>query len=45
VELAPNNVVMVEPYEKHEVTWVDPHEGIRWVIIKEKSDPNGKIVH
>ena len=45
VELISNNVIMVEPHEKHEVTWIDPDEGIRWVIVKEKSEPNGKIIH
>lgn len=45
IKLEKNTVVMVEPHEKHEVTWIDPTEGIRWVIVKEKSDPNGKIIH
>ena len=42
--LVPNTVVMVEAGERHRVTWVDPQEGIRWVIIKERSIPDSKII-
>lgn len=44
VPLRANTVVMVEPGEKHRVVWVDPEAGARWVIIKERSEPDSKIV-
>ncbi len=37
-------VVMVEPGEKHEVTWIDPEQGCEWIIIKQKSIPDSKIL-
>jgi len=42
--LTAGTVVMVEPGERHRVARVDPNEGVEWVIIKEKSDPRGRIV-
>ena len=36
------SVVMDEPGERHEITWVDPDAGVRFVIIKERSEPDGK---
>ena len=44
VPLAANTVVMVQPGERHRVVWIDPAEGIQWVIIKERSAPNSKLV-
>jgi mannose-6-phosphate isomerase-like protein (cupin superfamily) len=42
VPLDADTVVMVEPGERHRLTWVDPEEGVRWVIIKEHSMPGTK---
>ena len=36
--------VMVEPHEWHEVVSVS-QAGVRWIIIKERSEPNSKVVH
>lgn len=36
-------VVMVEPEEWHQITAVS-EAGARWVIIKERSEPNSKMV-
>ena len=44
VELKPNSLVKIEPYEKHEVIWVDPDHGIQWIIIKQKSLPHSKKI-
>jgi len=44
VPLKSETIVMVEPEERHRVSWVDPIEGIQWVIIKERSVPNSKFV-
>lgn len=33
------SVVMAEPGERHQPTWIDPVHGVRWVIIKERSAP------
>jgi hypothetical protein len=44
VPLEAETIVMVAPGERHRVTWVDPEQGIRWVVIKEQSAPGGKIV-
>ena len=41
--LAAGTVVMVEPGEKHRVSWVDPDAGVRWVLVKQRSEPNSKI--
>jgi len=42
--LEAETVVMVRPGERHRVTWVDPDEGIQWVIIKERSAPDSKLI-
>lgn len=44
VPLAAGMVVMVQPGERHRVTWIDPDDGARWVVVKERSTPDGKIV-
>lgn len=44
VPLEANTLVMVQPGERHRVLWVDPDEGIQWVIIKERSAPNSKVI-
>lgn len=41
IALVAGSTVMVEPGEKHRVVAVGP-AGIRWVIIKERSEPNSK---
>lgn len=41
--LKAGSAVMVEPGERHRVTSVGPN-GIRWVIIKERSEPDSKHV-
>ena len=43
VPLNAGSTVMVEPGEKHQVVAVAP-TGIRWVIIKERSEPDSKRV-
>ena len=43
IPLQQGATVMVEPGERHEVVAVGP-EGIRWVIIKERSAPDSKHV-
>jgi mannose-6-phosphate isomerase-like protein (cupin superfamily) len=44
VPLQADTVVMVEPGERHRVRCVDPDVGARWVIIKQRSEPNSKHV-
>ena len=44
VPLEAGTVVMVQPGERHRVSWVDPHVGVRWVIIKQCSAPNSKHI-
>ncbi|MBI1801427.1 MAG: cupin domain-containing protein [Chloroflexi bacterium] len=44
VPLEPNTVVMIQPGERHRVVWVDPDEGIQWLILKERSAPDSKVV-
>jgi mannose-6-phosphate isomerase-like protein (cupin superfamily) len=44
VPLRGGTVVMVEPGERHRIVFVDPQAGARWVIIKERSEPNSKHV-
>lgn len=41
--LTAGTTVMVEPEERHQVVSVG-EQGIRWVIIKQRSEPNSKIV-
>ena len=43
VPLAAGTGAMVEPGERHKVVGVG-NEGIRWVIIKERSEPDSKHV-
>ena len=43
VALQAGSTIMVEPGEKHRVVAVGS-SGIRWVIIKERSEPNSKHV-
>jgi len=40
--LREGTVVMVEAGERHRVTHVDPALGARWVIVKERSEPDSK---
>ena len=42
--LEAGTVVMVEPGEKHRVSWVDPNAGVRWMIIKQRSEPDSKRI-
>jgi mannose-6-phosphate isomerase-like protein (cupin superfamily) len=44
VPLRAGNVVMVEPGEIHRIASVDPELGARWVIIKERSEPDSKHI-
>lgn len=43
VPLVAGSVVMVEPGERHQLTSIGA-QGVRWVIIKERSTPNSKHV-
>jgi mannose-6-phosphate isomerase-like protein (cupin superfamily) len=44
VPLEAGCVVMVQPGERHRVIWIDPDTGAQWIVIKERSVPDGKIV-
>ncbi len=44
VAIAAGMVVMVQPGEQHRVTWIDPDEGVQWIVVKERSAPGSKIV-
>ena len=44
VPLSKEMLLMVDPYEKHKWHSIDPVAGIKWVIIKEKSLPDSKII-
>jgi mannose-6-phosphate isomerase-like protein (cupin superfamily) len=44
IPLTPGMVVMVEPGEKHRVVSVCPERGGRWVVVKERSEPDSKFV-
>jgi len=44
VLLSTHTVVMVEPREKHAVTWIHPGKGLQCLIVKQESLPQGKIV-
>ncbi len=44
VPIAAGMVVMVQPGERHRVTWIDPDEGARWIVIKEHSAPDSKLI-
>jgi quercetin dioxygenase-like cupin family protein len=43
VQLRPGQVVLIEPGERHRVTSVG-ETGARWVVIKERSEPDTKYV-
>tara|TARA_Y100000817_G_C16833964_1_gene534833 strand:- start:1116 stop:1442 length:327 start_codon:yes stop_codon:yes gene_type:complete len=43
--LRPDECLMVEAGEKHQVTWVHPELGIKMLVIKERSEPNSKTIH
>ncbi|MCJ7825510.1 MAG: cupin domain-containing protein [Anaerolineales bacterium] len=42
VPLEAGMLLMVEPGEKHEIASIDAMQGLRWVIIKERSTPDSK---
>lgn len=44
VPIEANSVLMVQPGERHRLVWVDPDEGAQWVVVKERSHPDGKVV-
>ena len=44
VPLETGSLIMIEPGEKHQVLETDVDDGIRWVIIKERSEPKSKIL-
>ena len=37
-------VLMVEPREPHRFAWIDPEVGLQWVIVKEKSAADSKVI-
>ena len=37
-------IIMVAPGERHRVTWVDPDMGVKWIVVKERSAPDTKIL-
>jgi mannose-6-phosphate isomerase-like protein (cupin superfamily) len=44
VPISAGMVVMVQPGERHRVTWIDPETGVQWIVIKERSAPDSKVV-
>ena len=42
ISLKAGSLLMVEPGEKHEIASIDTKQGLRWVIIKERSTPDSK---
>ena len=44
VPMEADTVIMVQPGERHRIVWVDSEMGVQWVVIKERSVPDGKIV-
>ena len=44
VPMTAGTVVMIHPGEKHCVSSVDPDLGVRWVIIKQRSEPDSKHI-
>ena len=44
VSLSKDMLLMVDSYEKHKWHSIDPFVGIKWVIIKEKSIPDSKLI-
>jgi mannose-6-phosphate isomerase-like protein (cupin superfamily) len=43
VSLRAGMIVMIEPSERHQITSVSP-PGARWIVIKERSEPDTKYV-
>jgi len=44
VPVAGGQVVMVEPREPHRFAWIDPEVGLQWVIVKERSAAESKVI-
>jgi mannose-6-phosphate isomerase-like protein (cupin superfamily) len=44
VPLEAGMVMMVQPGEKHRLTWIDPDNGVQWIVVKERSTPDGKVI-
>jgi len=44
VPMEAESVVMVQPGERHRVMWVDPDADAQWIVVKERSTPDGKVV-
>ncbi len=44
IPLKADTVVMVSPGERHRLTRGDPDAGLRWIVVKERSAPDGKIL-
>jgi hypothetical protein len=44
VPMEANTVLIIAPGERHRVLWVDPAQGIQWIVIKERSAPNTKFI-
>jgi len=44
VSLSKEMLLVVDPYEKHKWHSIDPFVGVKWLIIKEKSLPDSKII-
>jgi len=44
VPVEAGDIVMIAPGERHRVSWVDPDTGVQWIVIKERSTPDGKII-
>lgn len=42
VPMTAGAVIMVQPGERHRVLSVDPETNVRWVIIKQRSEPDSK---
>lgn len=43
VKMEAGQVIMVEPGENHKVISISP-EGARWIIVKERSEPDSKVI-
>ena len=43
--LYPNTVLMINPGERHQISWINPNSGARWMTIKEKSIPEKKSLY
>ena len=44
VTLEAGSVTLVEPGERHRLSWVDAEVGLQWVVVKERSEPNSKRI-